>query len=704
MLEISHIVMKPTPYRGITIYENKDWAIKAVVAERRAIKPNQEYDDIGVYDNTLYFLVGEDENGNLSVYVGRAFERQTGASVVPRTKEHKKSKTEKYRDSWDTLITFKFDNIIADEVRYLENYFFCHIDKAFLQNDHRPDCGVYTVNDIRDKVIYIEEYTKEIVKQDIFIGDPDLYTKVKVEKDVQIDYSDAEKRSEGKRLVPKEKEISTEVHTPSKLVNQILDSLPADIWNPNTKFIDLACKNGEFLKGIINRLLKSPLYNGTKYENAVQRVNHIMDEQIYGIAISDTSFNNIIEYLGVNKRNCHNIIQIDYYIDNIFSNREYIIKEIKERFGLDENMKFDVVVGNPPYQIDTNGGNNGGKVLYDKFIYSAMSLADTVCMIVKNNWMNSDSLKELRDTMLRNGLNTVVNYSLLGDVFPTMGIAASIIKIEKGCETNPDYKLDYSEIQKDKTLNEYSADIRGLGFIPASMYECTIVQKVRAKTTKNFKDYVVGISPFGINTNGALGNGEFITESDVKTDNYNILIRYDKSIKYTSMNSFTKNKELVGKYKIICPKQIHKTNNPIPKVLGLKSNEICSASFSLMYYSDDQTQAVNVYKYIKTRFFRFLVYCLADSLCGLNSYRVSLVPDQDFTSTSDIDWSQSISSIDDQLYKKYHLSDEEIAYIKSTIKSMEPKPQPPKLTKEDENANYIQSLLKQEQSANQSQP
>jgi hypothetical protein len=469
-------------------------------------------------------------------------------------------------------------------------------------------------------------------------------------------------------------------------------------------FIDPACKGGEFLREVYDRLMETESLKAL-YTTTLSRSIHILQNQIYGIALSEVSkvrTENLLDgYVG-------NIKVIPDYINKLKGiskdkDKKIIADIINKEFGREiiktgketEEMRFTVVIGNPPYQESTDGGLNGGKAIYDKFIYNAMRLADITCMIVKNNWMNSDSLKELRETILASGLKTLINYSLLGDVFPTMGIAASIINIDKEYAENPDYKLDYSEVRKNKIINKYSADIRGLGFIPESIFEYEIVKKVQAKTTKSFKEHVIGLSPFGINTNGALINskGKFVDESEIQTDDYDILIKYDKDTKYTNINSFTKNTNLVNKYKLICPKQIHKNNNPIPKVIGLKPNEICSASFSLMYCDDNGEIAVNVYKYIKTRFFRFLVYCLADSLCGLNSYRVSLVPDQDFTNTSDIDWTQSISNIDNQLYKKYNLSQEETNYIKSTIKPMDDNPQKTKYTKEDLSANYVQKMI-----------
>jgi site-specific DNA-methyltransferase (adenine-specific) len=668
---VSKINIKFTPIQahvGASKLINDDWGTIAFSLPRKDIA--EKFVDKEIRYNGIYFLFGH-ENGHEVVYVGQASKQECGESLLKRLRDHDGSKTESYRDKWDWAIavTNKEDVWGSTELYALESYFIdevMNIGTQYSLNGRRQNNGGADPKNYDDKITQIKAFITAIG----FTIFDDIPEKENIEVTSIInEHSPVEDLHNGMARIP-------EIITPAKVVKAMVDMLPAEVWNKDTVFIDPACKGGEFLREVYERLMNAELMQ-KDFPDERERSVQILKNQIYGIALSQVSFDRATKKLFGEDRNLRiipNYIEILKALQNV-SKKEQKSRHIdmqsilNKEFGKD--MKFNVVIGNPPYQESTGGGNNGGKVLYDKFIDSAMSLADTTCMIVKNNWMNSDSLKELRDSMLNNGLNTVINYSLLGDVFPTMGIAASIIKIEKGCEESPDYKLDYSEIQKGKTLNEYSADIRGLGFIPASMHECTIVQKVRAKTTKSFNDNVAATNPFGIDTNGALSKDEHITESIVQTNDYNIPIKYEKDIKYTNIDCFTKNKELVDKYKIICPKQIHKTNNPIPKVMGLKPNEICSGSFSLMYYSDDSTKAVNVYKYIETRFFRFLTYCLADSLCRLNSYRVSLVPDQDFTSASDIDWSQPISNIDKQLYEKYHLSTEEIAYIESTIKPMD---------------------------------
>ena len=331
-------------------------------------------------------------------------------------------------------------------------------------------------------------------------------------------------------------------------------------------------------------------------------------------------------------------------------------------------MIFNIIIGNPPYQESTGGGNNGGKVIYDKFILSSLEIADKVCMITKNNWMNSDALQDIREVILNSGLKEVVNYSLLGDIFPSMGISACVLYLDKKYYGD----VNYTEIQKGNIINKYCENISDINYIPSSKNEYMIVRKIKDSTKEYFDKHVVGTNPFGISTDGKLlSSNTFIDDYESKTDNYNIALRYVNDVTYTNIEAFSKNTDLVNKYKVICPKQIHKTNNPIPKVMGLKPGEICSGSFSLMYCNDNIEEAYSVRKYIATRFFRFLTWCLADSLCGLKGYRVSLVPDQNFSTNSDIDWMRPVADIEQQLYKKYKLTPEEIQYIESTIKSIE---------------------------------
>jgi hypothetical protein len=101
----------------------------------------------------------------------------------------------------------------------------------------------------------------------------------------------------------------------------------------------------------------------------------------------------------------------------------------------------------------------------------------------------------------------------------------------------------------------------------------------------------------------------------------------------------------------------------------INPNDVCTDSYLIIGENEQLEIVENTYKYISTRFFRFLVM-LAVSSINLSQDKFQFVPLQDFTANSDIDWSQSVADIDRQLYQKYHLNDKEIAFIESMIKPM----------------------------------
>lgn len=683
MPKIIHINPETTQYRGVTIYRNKDWNIHAVVISRNALRHNIVYSNLGINENTIYFLIGEDENYNLTVYVGRALERNLGESVIARTIEHTNSTKESYRDTWDTLITFKFDNITADEIRYLENYFYKHIDNSILKNTNTPDSGRYTTQDIKDKVVYIESYVKEIVKQNIFIEDKELYDNVIVKQSVQINYSDNEKISEGRRLVSKDKEKITEIHTPNEVVNKILDELPKSVWGPNTKFIDLACKNGEFLKEIMNRLLESPLYAGTKYENYVRRINHIMGEQIYGIALTDVSLQNTIDNLGTSRKTC-NIIQLDNYKSRISKSKNSVIHEIRERLGLDNDMTINVVIGNPPYQDNT-------KTIYNDFINTAIEMnVDYISMIVKNNWLKSNTLKSTRDNMIRAGLKSITNYPIIGDVFnkESVQVAVSIFSIDKNYKGETHLKeVQGIKIDKDtrqtieNIVSEYNDKLSESDVIITNYTEKIIIDKFKKFTTEkdNFGRHTYATECFGITSNGNVGRGDSayaLNDYTDKDEEHDIAVIYmDQSrqpyVRYIKYDDIPRNSQLATKYKVIAAANFKSDDIVLRNIRAANPMTVCSKSWGVYFDTDSQEEALSVAKYLKTKTVRFLIGQLAeDNIIGMSPYRFSLVPDQDFTSASDIDWTKTVSEIDKQLYKKYNISDNEIEYIEKSIKEI----------------------------------
>ena len=136
------------------------------------------------------------------------------------------------------------------------------------------------------------------------------------------------------------------------------------------------------------------------------------------------------------------------------------------------------------------------------------------------------------------------------------------------------------------------------------------------------------------------------------------------------MNDISKNRELVNKYNVYVGYNQTFNNGELSSVGILKPNEVCTLTYILVGNFECLADAENCEKYIKTRFVRALIREVTSTL-GVTAKNYRLVPVQNFTSSSDIDWSQSITDIDKQLYKKYGLTDAEIQYIEKTIKAME---------------------------------
>ena len=110
---------------------------------------------------------------------------------------------------------------------------------------------------------------------------------------------------------------------------------------------------------------------------------------------------------------------------------------------------------------------------------------------------------------------------------------------------------------------------------------------------------------------------------------------------------------------------------PFTYLRVINAGIITSQSFAILFDDNDKQTVYNAGYYLKTKFARTLIRCTTDEICVTSPIRFKLLPVQDFTSNSEIDWSQAISDIDQQLYKKYGLTQEEIDYIEKTIKPME---------------------------------
>lgn len=325
-------------------------------------------------------------------------------------------------------------------------------------------------------------------------------------------------------------------------------------------------------------------------------------------------------------------------------------------------MKFDVIIGNPPYQLsdggDTEERKRGGATpLYNLFIQQAKKLnPHYLIMIIPSRWFaGGRGLDEFRDEMLHDRhLKKLIDYPISTDCFPGVEIKGGVCyflwdKSYNGdCEITTIRNNSHSTSLRPMLEDGCDTFIRYNEAIP-------IFRKVRAFKEKTFDVMVSNQKPFGLRT--------YFTGRTTKNIG-DVILYANKSIGYVSRKDIVQNEQWIDKFKVYItmaygagedfPHQI--INKPF---LG-GPNTCCTETYLVIGPFDNKIEAENVLSYIKTKFFRFLVL-LKKNTQHAASKVYSLVPLQDFSEQ----WT------DEKLYKKYGLTDDEIAFIDSMIRPME---------------------------------
>ena len=334
----------------------------------------------------------------------------------------------------------------------------------------------------------------------------------------------------------------------------------------------------------------------------------------------------------------------------------------------DDNMKFNAIVGNPPYQVMDGGGAGTSAIpVYNRFIGIAKRMQPQyLSMIMPAKWYTGGKgLDEFRNDMLHDKhISYLADFADSRDCFTTVDIAGGI------CYFLWDKKYigpcSFVSVNK----SQRSSDVRYLdaqeSFVRNSE-SVTIIQKVKAD--KFFSSIVYSRNPFSI------------TNTDLTTQiafNAAISVFSSKGIFYVTPNTIRSNKELIDKWKVIVSKtaaehagQADKEGRKriLSRIEVLGPNKICSESYLLVKICQDEKEAKNVVSFLKTRFVRFLLSTILLTQ-NIAKDKFAYIPVLDFTSNNDINWCKSIPEIDQQLYLKYHLTNEEIAFIEKMIKPM----------------------------------
>jgi len=368
-------------------------------------------------------------------------------------------------------------------------------------------------------------------------------------------------------------------------------------------------------------------------------------------------------------------VKSDKLMEKVITDRDKIIADIKtlgywNGTRSKEMIEFKAVVGNPPYQV-MDGGNNASAVpVYNRFVDLARNLnPNYISMIMPARWcVGGRGLDDFRDSMLRDShLKKMFDFKDGSYCFPggiRIGGGVCYILWDKLYES-----LDIEVFNMPEGAKQKRPAIEfGLNFLIRSNIVRHMVYNINKTNTESLSNLSWAQKPFGFRTNYI----DFKSTGEVK-----LYTKKSKSgIGYVSIDEVTKNENYIDEWQVVTSRSTSVPEEDNGQVLRevqtfiAEPGSVVTESYIVVASFPEKKKAENCLKYLKTKFFRIL--CQETIVSPDVSARTfDLVPLQDFTSESDIDWDKSIREIDMQLYKKYDISEYEVKFIEKVIKPME---------------------------------
>lgn len=477
-----------------------------------------------------------------------------------------------------------------------------------------------------------------------------------------------------------------EVFTPPSLANQVLDLLPQELFrSPKTRFLDPFTKSGVFLREIVKRLDKG--LEG-QIPDRQSRIDHIMHSQVYGIACTELTallarrsvycsktangrfavsrFDNPegnIRYeaiqhtwVGGKCRFC-GASQLVYDRGTDAEQYAYQFIHTDNPSQLTGNMTFDVIIGNPPYQLADGGNAASAKPLYHLFVQQAIRLSPRyLSMIIPARWYSGGKgLDEFRDLMLNDTrLSYLVDYFDSNDCFPGIDLSGGVCYFLWDQQHSGDC-IVRSIINGKESIIQRPLIEKGNDSFVRFNSSISILEKIKQFQESSFIQLVSSRKPFGIATNEKIDTEKGI--NGIK------IYAYPKN-GYIESSKVSANKQSVYKPKVLISYAYGERGNFPYLVIGKpfigEVNSCCSETYLMIGPFDTTNECENAMSYIRTKFFRFLVL-LRKNTQHATSKVYQFVPLQDFSHP----WT------DDMLYKKYSLTEDEIVFIESMIRPME---------------------------------
>ena len=490
-----------------------------------------------------------------------------------------------------------------------------------------------------------------------------------------------------------------EVFTPPDIVNAMLDMLPQELFsNPNTKFLDPACKTGVFLREITKRLLVG-LEN--EIPDLQTRIDHILHNQVYGIAITELTslLSRRSLYCSKYPNGHYSVSHFDNAEGNIrfkkiqhkwngerciycgANRKEYDRKPELETHAYEfihltnleelKKMNFDVIISNPPYQLSDGGAQASAMPIYNKFIEQSKKLNPRyITMITPSRWFTGGKgLDTFRKNMLEdNRIKEIHDFTNAEDCFPGVQIKGGVNYFlwDKNYHGN----CTFYTHSKNEILDVATRPLmeKGCDVLIRNNKLVSILKKVQAKGEASFSEIVSPQKPYGF-------RGDFFKDpykyglpsimdkpmaGAIKI--YGLDEKQKRTVKYLAKNYPIPKRDYLPLYKMFMSRNQgsgffgEKLSEPI----FAKPNEACTETFIVIGLFDTEDEMQNCWSYIKTKFFRSMLAVKKNDQ-GAASGVYEFIPLQDFSKP----WS------DEELYKKYNLSNEEIEFIETNVEGME---------------------------------